>query len=280
MFARQIRDMSGINSFFNVPLAIDKTYLNEVLAHMFVEFSFLKNQNITAITKEKEAIYLEQLQFQGEGRGDSKFPVVVNIIGPIVKYSSWSYLGTQFYGKLLKSLDANPNISGIVLNIDSGGGMVSGTAELTNIIKNLKKPTISYTSGYQCSAAQDIASGCDYHMASPYADLIGSIGTMLSYQDFSAMFEKWGAKIYDLYAPQSTEKNQEIRELMKGNEALYSERLKQLTDDFISRIKSNYGEKLKDDNHVFKGKTYTPQEALKIGLIDELGTLEDALIKF
>ena len=158
--------------------------------------------------------------------------------------------------------------------------MVSGTAELTSIIKNLKTPTVSYTSGYQCSAALDIASGCDYHMANPHADLIGSIGTMLSYQDFSAMFEKWGAKIYELYAPQSTEKNQEFRELMKGNEALYTERLQYLAADFIDRMKANFGEKLKDDGHVFKGKTYTPQQAKEIGLIDELGTLEDALSKF
>ena len=94
------------------------------------------------------------------------------------------------------------------------------------------------------------------------------------------MFEKWGAKIYNLYAPQSTEKNKEFRELMKGNEELYNERLKVLADDFITRMKENYGSDLKDDGKVFKGKTYTPQEALAIGLIDELGTIDDALAKF
>ena len=67
---------------------------------------------------------------------------------------------------------------------------------------------------------------------------------------------------------------------MKGNEELYTEQLKVLADDFISRMKENFGEKLKDDGHVFKGKTYTPKEALEIGLIDELGSLADALSKF
>lgn len=270
--------MFGINTLFNTPLAIDKGYLLSVISTLLAEHSVLKSQEHPAI-KIKEELFRADIESQNKG-SDYNFPVVVNIIGAIMKYSTWYSFGTVFYGSILKRLDSNPKVSGIVLNIDSGGGMVSGTAELTNIIKNLETPTISYTSGYQCSAAQDIASGCDYHMASPYADLIGSIGTMLSFQDFSAMFEKWGAKIYELYAPQSTEKNQEIRELMKGNEELYKERLKQLTDDFIGRIKANYGEKLKDDGHVFKGKTYTPKEALEIGLIDELGTLEDALNKF
>jgi protease-4 len=158
--------------------------------------------------------------------------------------------------------------------------MVSGTAELADYIASMEKPTIAFTNGLMCSAAQHIGSACDLKMSSPYADAIGSIGTMLSFQDFSAMFENWGAKIYEVYAPQSTEKNLEFRELMAGNQKPYEERLKQLTTDFIGSVQKFYGEKLKDDGHVFKGKTYTPTEALKIGLIDEIGSLEDALAKF
>lgn len=272
--------MIGFNTFINEPLAIDKGYLLALIPTLLSEYAVIKANASNSYIQEREDDFRQSINRQGKAMGNNHFPVVLNIRGPIIKYSTWYSYGTQFYGSLLQELDAHPQVSGILLNIDSGGGMVSGTAELTNIIQNLKKPTISYTNGYQCSAALDIASGCDYHMASPYADLIGSIGTMLSYQDFSAMFEKWGAKIYELYAPQSTEKNQEFRELMKGNENLYTERLKMLAQDFIDRMKENFGEDLKDDGHIFKGKTYTPKEALAIGLIDELGSLEDALSKF
>lgn len=117
-------------------------------------------------------------------------------------------------------------------------------------------------------------------MAGPFASAIGSIGTLMSFQDFSAMFEKWGAKIYEIYADQSSEKNIDFRELMKGNEKPYKQHLNNITDNFISTIKANYGEELKDDGHVFKGKTYTSEEALKIGLVQEIGTINDALAKF
>lgn len=277
-FAEYIKHMLSHNTLFNTPLAIDKAYLLGLMPELML--SFHKNAHSKSV-KEMEQTYLLGVNAQGRNTHNQEhFPVVLDIIGPIVKYSSWYSLGTKFYGEVLKELDYNPHISGVVLNIDSGGGMVSGTAELTEIIKGMSKPTIAYTSGYMCSAALDIASGCKYHMASPHADLIGSIGTMLSYQDFSAMFEKWGAKIYEIYAPQSTEKNQEWRELMKGNEQLYTERLQHLAGNFIERMKANFGERLKDDGHVFKGKTYTPQEALEVGLINELGTLENALSKF
>lgn len=267
------------NTVFNQPLAIDKGYLNSLIISMFLGFktnSFKSAEDIEIEAIENITLQQESAQSQGA----DTFPVVLNITGIIVKYSSWNYLGTQSIIRIVNRLQNDERISGIVFNIDSGGGMVSGTAELCNVIKNCTVPTIAYTNGYMCSAAYDIAAACDKRVANPSADLIGSIGTMLSFQDFSAMFEKWGAKIYEIYAPQSEEKNKEFRELLKGNEELYTERLSTLAQDFIDRMKANYGENLKDDGHVFKGKTYTPKQAVEVGLIDELGTLEDVLNKF
>ncbi|WP_372472614.1 S49 family peptidase [Capnocytophaga sp. ARDL2] len=264
------------NTFINTPLAIEQSYLMALIPTLLSEYA-LAQRTMSISAEEKEQKYLSTIQAMNTRAEGAMYPVVISIVGPIMKYSSWACLGTSFYIDLLKSLDSNPQVLGIILNIDSGGGMVSGTAELTDTIKNLSKPTIAYTSGYMCSAALDIASGCDHIMASPYADLIGSIGTMLSYADYQAMLEKWGAKFYELYAPQSTEKNKEWRELMKGNEALYTERLEELAQSFIDRMKENFGEKLTDDGKVFKGKTYTPKQALEIGLIDQLGSIEDAM---
>lgn len=269
--------MIGINNFFNQPLAIEGGYLNSLIANLFLHYSGLKNENLHQLTIDAEAKFTSKIK--KDISEDFKTPVVVNIIGAIVKYSTWYNLGTTFYTELLEELDNHPNVSGIILNIDSGGGMVSGTAELCHVIKNLTKATISYTAGYQCSAAQDIASACDYHMASPYADLLGSISTMLSFQDFSKLFEKYGATIYELYASQSSEKNKEYRDLIAGDEKAYQERLDTLASDFIERIKANHSN-IKDDGHIFKGKTYTPHEALEIGLIDQLGSLKDALNQF
>ena len=271
--------MHGQNFLFNQPLAIDKDFLMSVIPNIIMGYQQKNFLSVEKIVEKAEQKITQQTVLSTDAGAD-QFPVVLEISGPIVKYSDWNYLGTQDMISILRRLDKNASVSGIVLNIDSGGGMVSGTAELTETIKNLQKPTIAFTNGYMCSAALDIASGANMRMASPHADLIGSIGTMLSYQDYSKMFEKWGATIYEIYAPQSTEKNKEFRELAKGNEKLYEERLQMLAADFISRMQENMSETLKDDGLVFKGKTYTPNEALKVGLINEIGTLEDALSKF
>lgn len=272
--------MHGQNFFLNQPLAIEKDFLLSLIPNIILgyqqknEFSSAENILQKALGK------IEMQALSAQSSGADAFPVVLDINGPIIKYSSWWYLGTHDMISILRRLDRNSSVSGIVLNIDSGGGMVSGTAELTHTIKNLSKPTIAYTGGYMCSAAMDIASGANFRMANPFADLIGSIGTMLSYQDFSKMFEKWGASIYEIYAPQSSEKNKEFRDLQSGDPKAYEQRLKDMTADFISRMEENLSETLKDDGHVMKGKTYTPKQALEVGLINELGTLEDALSKF
>lgn len=271
--------MHGQNFLMNQPLAIDSNYLLSLLPNIILGYknnSFLSENKLV----ENFTAGLQNQMDSGTENGASKFPVVFNILGPIVKYTDWNYLGTQSMMRILANIDANPNVSGIVFNIDSGGGMVSGTAEFADFISKMQKPTISFTNGYQCSAAQWIASACKYKMSGPFANAIGSIGTYMSYQDFSMMFEKWGAKMFEVYAPQSTEKNLDFRELLKGNEELYQESLKEITEEFIATVKANYGDTLKDDGKVFKGKTYNAKQSLEIGLVDEIGTLEEALSKF
>lgn len=268
--------MHGQNLLFNQPLAIRKDYLMSLLPGIILGYQNNSFEPVAEIEAKAQVAIQSQIDMHGD---NEKFPVVFDIKGPIQKYTDWYHIGTQTMKNWLKSIDTHPSVSGIVLDIDSGGGMVSGTAELTDVIRGLSKPTIAYTSGYQCSAAQWIASAADYKMASPFADALGSMGVFLSYQDFSAMFEKWGAKIYEVYAPESSEKNKAIRELFKGNEKLYKKELSKIAQDFITTIKTNIPN-IEDDGKVFKGATYSAQEALDIKLIDEVGTLEDALSKF
>lgn len=263
----------------NQPLAIDTRYLMSIIPALLLGFKNNSFESAQAIEAKGISAIRSQID-SGLNTGADQFPVVFNITGPIVKYTDWYYIGTQTMMRWLAYLDADPKVSGIVLNIDSGGGMVSGTAEFADFISKMEKPTISWTNDTQCSAAQWISSACDYKMAGPHALDIGSIGTMMNFQDFSALFEKYGATIHEVYAPQSTEKNADFRALLKGDQSLYEQRLAEITDKFINQVKENYQNSIADDGHVFAGKTYDAKGALAVGLVQEIGTLEDALAKF
>ena len=127
--------MHGQNFLFNQPLAIDSNYLLSILPSIFLGY---KNNSFESaqIMEQRFFASLKSQVDRGIETGADQFPVVFNIIGPIVKYTDWFYIGTQTMMKWLAYIDADPRISGVVFNIDSGGGMVSGTAEFADFIKN------------------------------------------------------------------------------------------------------------------------------------------------
>lgn len=268
--------MTGINSLLFQPISIYKPYMLSLISDVFLKY----NRGVMGDANETKQNYMAELAQQHQSStsgGASKYPAIVSIKGPIIKYTSWNYIGTHFLSKVVKTLDKRPEISHIIFDIDSGGGMVSGTRGFCEDIRQCSTPTIAFTAGYACSAAQEIFSAADIGVVSPYADKLGSIGTLISYQDFSLMFEKWGAKIFEEYAPQSTEKNKSHREWVKGNPKEIKEELKGYTEEFIAVMKSYRGDKLKDDGKLFKGATYRPQEALSVGLADKMMTFDELI---
>lgn len=255
-------------------LSADQNYIMTLLPEIIQKFqhnSFVSNEKL-------EADFQQKIEIQAKGFATSheKYPVVLPIHGAIVKHTNWNFIGTQTYIRYIKQLDAHPDVSAIVLDIDSGGGMVSGTAELAHTIRQCQKPIVAFTNGYMCSAAYHIAAACDKVVSSPFSDYIGSIGTMLHAQDFSQMFEKWGAKIYEVYAPQSEEKNKVWRDLKAENDTTAKEHLSVLAEDFIQTMKA-YRPQISDDGKVFQGAIYTAEKAKAIGLIDEIMTLRELL---
>lgn len=257
------------------PLAVYPPYYESFMA----DISLQLNQN-TAAEISPEKAFRQSIQLQAQRHqeaGAEQFPVILDIIGMIQKYSGWFSIGTVSYANIIRYLDAHPKVSHIVLNIDSGGGMVNGTTALCETIRQCQTPVISFTDGYACSAAQQILSAAHLSVAAPYASLLGSIGTYISFLDFDGAYEKLGAKRYELYAPESTEKNKEFRSWKEGNSQQMQAYLSHLAQEFISVMKQYRGEKLQDDGLVFKGKTYTPTQAKEIGLVDEILTLDEVL---
>lgn len=207
-----------------------------------------------------------------------KYVAVVGLKNPIYKYNQeCGPRGTKHAQAVVQFYMNDPFCAGVVLDIDSGGGQVSGTPEFHDFLKEAgkKKPIHAYTDGYMCSAAYYIGSAANEVFANKRADAIGSIGTMIYGIDFTGKFEKEGAKVISAYATKSTDKNAAFNELLAGNPERYiKEELDPITETFIADIK-NARENINES--VFTGSTYNAQKAKKMGLIDTIGTLQDAV---
>ena len=212
--------------------------------------------------------------------GDSETIIsIISIKQPILKYSDYwmGWLGSKSFISILKNLENRSDVLGVVLDIDSGGGQSYGTPEFYDVIRNFSKPIVAYTDGYMCSAAYYIGNACSYIVANQRADAIGSIGAYTHFVDFSGLLEKYGAKAHTIYATKSTEKNLEVREALDNNYKPYIQNiLDPMVETFHADMKSA---RPGLDANVFKGGVWGAEKAKTLGLIDEIGTIETAIMK-
>jgi protease-4 len=277
--------VKNLHSLINGRWFIDKPYGHSLLPSLF---SILEGRGLAIKSEEREPdvfISIKQsitplVAASGfdSGSNQSEYVAVINLKDPIYKYNQeCGPSGTKSKMSRMQSYAQDTNCVGVVLDIDSGGGQVSGTPEFYDFIRSFQKPVVSYTDGLMCSAAYYIGSAASYVIANTRADAIGSIGVMIHFVDVSGIYEKQGAKIITEYATQSTEKNKAFEELLKGNPELYIKtELDPIAEDFIKDIQAV---RPGVDTSVFKGGTWNAQDSLDKNLIDSIGTLQDAVDK-
>ena len=202
--------------------------------------------------------------------------VVVDFNQPVLKFDYGYWLGTKTYTKILSQLANDDTVAGVVLNMDSGGGQVYGTPEFYDYISNYPKPIVAYTDGYMCSGAYYIAAATQRIFANKRADAIGSIGAYATIVDSNGIWEHFGAKVHTIYATKSTEKNSEYREVIDNSnyEPYIKNQLDPIVETFVTDMKFT---RPQISEEAFKGGTWTGEQSVEMGLVDENGTIQDAI---
>ena len=225
----------------------------------------------------KEKGFQSLVDFNANTTNDNAVAIVA-IHHPIFKYDqTCGPKGTQTIINELRTLENNPRIKGVVLHFNSGGGQASGNAEFFDFIKEYSKPVVSFTKDIIGSAAYYMAAASDAIIAHEHADFIGSIGTMFSKIDINAALEQKGVKVIEEYSDLSPEKNKLSRTLKEGDTTvLIKEYLNPLAEKFHNAVKST---RVNITEKALKGDVFNPEQALQEGLIDTIGTLQDAINK-
>jgi len=177
---------------------------------------------------------------------------------------------------MIKTAEANSQISSILFLISSPGGMVSQMDVTADLIKGLSKPTVAAIFEMATSAIMWLTSAMNYRIATSPIDIIGGIGVMTTIEDYSEYFKKLGIDIHEIYADKATGKNGEMRAYLKDkNEEPFKQKLNFINDYFHGYIQKNLG--LKPESIVFDGGTFFAEEAKSLGLINEINSIDYAL---
>jgi ClpP class serine protease len=202
---------------------------------------------------------------------------VFRVSGPLTKYDQeCGNPGMLSLMKKMQLADKLNNITAHLMEIDSGGGEATIVDTVAMAIRRLEKPVVAIVNGVAASAAYYLAAAADEIYASEKTDEFGSIGVVLSFADVRPYYIKEGIVFHEIYAKDSTLKNDDWKQALDGNyEPIQKKVLDPYAAAFISRMKE-FRSKLHDDGEVFKGQTYLANGAKKIGLIEGIKTWEEA----
>lgn len=218
------------------------------------------------------AWYLDR--YLREGGGDI---AVIPISGTMSRYGFCGF-GNERIAAIIAEAENQPDVKGIVLKIDTPGGTVDSTDLLADAVKCFSKPIVGWTN-YCASAGYFVASQCDQIvMENSLSASVGSVGVLMVYVDQSQALEKAGYKVTIFRAEGSEDKAR-----INGLEPLDDELIAEINSDLKdSRVafhgyvrRGRMGKMLTDEP--LTGKMYNRKNAPKLGLVDRLGSLSDAI---
>jgi signal peptide peptidase SppA len=177
----------------------------------------------------------------------------------------------------LDEAEANDEVQNIVLNIDSPGGMVSGTPELGQRILAVDKPIYAWSRGQISSAAYWLACCTDGVFCTPTAS-IGNIGVCMSFMDLSRMADMAGIKVKVFGSGAYKGMGTPGTPLTAQQEVYLQNRVTDLAQMFYEHVRTQRGAIAADD---MQGQSFHGQQALDKGFVDgvmnNMGELLDFL---
>ena len=189
---------------------------------------------------------------------------------------------TQFIQRDFKQAMADPDVSAILLDVDSPGGTVDGTEELAAAIYSARmedtKPIIAYTDGLMASAAYWIGSATDGIYISGDTPWVGSIGVVTAHVDYSKYEEKIGIKTTEIYAGKYKRIDSEYAPLSKEGAQYIQDQVDYIYSIFSNTVSRNRELSIENLAKWADGRIFIGRQAIEAGLVDGVST-RDRLIQ-
>jgi len=178
----------------------------------------------------------------------------------------------------LKELEHNPAVKALLIRVDSPGGVVTPSHEIYEEIRRIRDAgmpvvvsmgTLAASGGYYVSCPADII------VANP-GTLTGSIGVIMEFPVVRGLMDKVGLKVEVIKSDIHKDIGSPFRDMAEGERALLQGVVTDVYEQFIGVVSIERGLPLEDVRALADGRIFTGRQAQAFGLVDTLGTLEDA----
>lgn len=191
-------------------------------------------------------------------------------------------IGGESTAKLLRTARYDDKVKAVVLRIDSGGGSAFASEQIAQEIRLLKaagKPVIASMGAVAASGGYWIAAPADQIFAAP-TTITGSIGIFAMFHTAENAMSTLGLNVDGVGTTELAGFSSGLP-LFKGlpadAEKLLQRSIENGYDEFITHVSTTRNIDKAQVDKIAQGRVWTGQTALKLGLVDKLGTLDDAI---
>lgn len=187
-------------------------------------------------------------------------------------------IGGDSTAKLLQIARYNRNVKAVVLRVDSPGGSAYASEIIRQEVELLKaagKPVIASMGTYAASGGYWISAPADKIFASP-ATITGSIGIYGMFMTFEDSLSKMGIHT-DGVGTTDIAGFGVTRPLTPGMSSLFQATINRGYNDFLQLVANNRNMTVEQVDNIAQGRIWSGKKAKELGLVDELGNLDDAV---
>lgn len=179
----------------------------------------------------------------------------------------------------LKEYANNSSIKAIILRIDSPGGAVAPSQEIyEEIIKIKEKKKVIVSMG-------TVAASGGYYIAAPADKIVanagtltGSIGVIMEIPNISGLMQKIGVETQVIKSGEHKDIASMFKSLRPEEKQILQNVLDDVHNQFIRAVSDGRKKKFEDIKKLADGRIFTGKMAKELGLVDELGNLQDAIM--
>ena len=175
----------------------------------------------------------------------------------------------------LHAAEADPNIYGVIVNIDSLGGTPVASELIADALKGSALPSVALIREYGTSGAYLAATGADTIIASAFSD-VGGIGITFSYLENWGKNAKEGLSFVSLSSGKYKDYGNPDKPLTADERTLLERDLKIYHDQFVKEVSENRNLPIEDISKLADGSSMPGELAFQNKLIDATGNQETA----
>ncbi len=180
----------------------------------------------------------------------------------------------------LKKFSKRGDLKALLVYIDSPGGGVVASQEIYYAIRKFKEekkvPVVAYISSVGASGGYYVAIAADKIMSAPGA-ITGSIGVIAEFPAFYELLKKIGIRFRVFKKGKFKDVGSPFRDMTEEEKTYIDELIEDIYMQFVETVAERRGLKKEDLKEWAEGRIFTGRQAKEIGLVDSLGTYEDAL---